>query len=151
MEAIRELSDSGKNPKVPLREADGEILCKRVVLERGSFVLSRPNIYIAVHLPPPSCLTPYTTIWCFDITTNLQKRRQNTPSQKRAFQNLKKVLLCSRRLAVLSCKFVSFFKMGLPSFLVLTEASLCETLKLCFPLVYMTQGNALRLSVSSTT
>lgn len=53
---------------------------------------------------------------------------------------LKKVLQFSRRLAVLSCEFVSFFKTcPRPSFL-LTEASLCETLKPFFFLVYMTQG-----------
>lgn len=134
MEVIRDLSNSGKNPKVPLRKADGEVPCKRVVLKRRPFMLSRTNIYISVHLPPPSCLTPYTTIWCFEIMINLQKRRQNTPSQKRAFQILKKVLLFSRRLAVLSCKFVSFFKPGPPSFLVLPEASLCETLRPFFSL-----------------
>ena len=81
-----------------------------------------------------SQLPPYTAIPCFDITTNLQKRRQNTSSQKRAFQTLKKVLQFSRCPAVLSCKFVSFFKMSPPSFLILTEASLCETLKPFFSL-----------------
>ena len=38
-----------------------------------------------------------------------------------------------------------------PSFLSLTEASLCETLQPFFSFFYMTQGSALRLSVSSAT
>ena len=80
-----------------------------------------------------SQLPPYTTVLCFDITTNLQKRRQNPSSQKRAFQTLKKVLPFFQMPGSSSLQMFPSLKCTcLLSFLILTEASLCETLNLFF-------------------
>lgn len=113
MEVIRGLSNSGKKQKTKQKTTPQD------APERGRWrtpAMEVSFMYISVPLPPPSRFTPYATTQCFDITINLQNRRQDTPSQKRAFWILKAVLPFSRRPAVLSCECVSFFKTALLPF-----------------------------------